>query len=238
MEFTWFAMDCNVFTNPKVLRFAAALKLDADAAVGKLGRLWAWAMLTGNEDGFIGFLPDEEIADIMRWKKKPALLTAALTECGLLEDGADGKVLHGWMELNGNFQSKKRRERERKTRGISAEFPRNFPADSAPTVPDLTVPDPFPSPSSKGKERARRAAPRFQKPTVEEIADYCLERGNHVDAQRFFDFYEAKGWRVGKNDMRDWKACVRTWEQRDGDRKPEQGGNVFAALALELEGEA
>lgn len=73
---------------------------------------------------------------------------------------------------------------------------------------------------------------------MEEIAAYCLERGNHVDARRFFDFYEAKGWQVGKNDMRDWKACVRTWEQRDGDRKPEQGGNVFAALALELEGEA
>lgn len=227
MEFTWFAMDCNVFTNPKVLRLAAALKLDVDAAVGKLGRLWAWAMLTGNEDGFIGFLPDDEVADIMRWKKKSAALIGAMIECGLLEDGEDGKVLHGWTDLNGNFQSKKRRERERKTRG-----------NSAPTVPDLTVPDPFPSPSSKGKRRAGRAAPRFQRPTVEEIAAYCLERENRVDAQRFFDFYEAKGWQVGKNGMQDWKACVRTWEQRDGDRKPPQSGNVFAALALELEDEA
>lgn len=234
MEFTWFAMDCNIFTNPKVLRLAAALKLDVDATVGKIGRLWAWAMLTGNEDGFIGFLPDEEIADIMRWKKKPAALVCALVECGLLDDGEDGKSLHDWTDLNGNFQSKKRRERERKARGASAEIPRKIQSDSAPTVPNLTVPNPLPSPSSKVKERAKRAAPRFQKPAVEEIAAYCLERGNGVDAQRFFDFYEAKGWKVGKNDMRDWKACVRTWEQRDGDRKPEQGGNVFAALAREL----
>lgn len=56
---------------------------------------------------------------------------------------------------------------------------------------------------------------RFSPPTVDEVADYCRERGNHVDPQRFVDFYTAKGWRVGQNPMRDWKAAVRTWEQRD-----------------------
>ena len=52
----------------------------------------------------------------------------------------------------------------------------------------------------------------FQKPTVEEINQYCTERNNKVDPQRFFDFYESKGWKVGKEPMKDWKACVRTWE--------------------------
>ena len=56
---------------------------------------------------------------------------------------------------------------------------------------------------------------RFTKPTVEEVAKYCKERNNRVDAQRFFDFYESKGWLVGKTPMKEWKACVRTWEQRD-----------------------
>jgi hypothetical protein len=54
---------------------------------------------------------------------------------------------------------------------------------------------------------------RFVPPTVEEIKEYCLERNNDVDANKFFDFYEAKGWMVGKNKMKDWKACVRTWEK-------------------------
>lgn len=54
---------------------------------------------------------------------------------------------------------------------------------------------------------------RFQKPTVEEIKGYCIERKNRVDPQNFYDFYEAKGWMVGKNHMKDWKACVRTWER-------------------------
>lgn len=56
---------------------------------------------------------------------------------------------------------------------------------------------------------------RFKKSTVEEIAAYCAERKNNVDPQAFFDFYESVGWRVGNKPMKDWKACVRTWEGRE-----------------------
>lgn len=55
---------------------------------------------------------------------------------------------------------------------------------------------------------------RFKKPTVEEVREYCKERHNNVNAQTFIDFYESKGWLVGKTPMKDWKACVRTWEKR------------------------
>lgn len=51
-------------------------------------------------------------------------------------------------------------------------------------------------------------------PTLEEIKDYCLERNNSVDAERFFDYYTANGWVQGKGKpIKDWKACVRTWER-------------------------
>ena len=53
-------------------------------------------------------------------------------------------------------------------------------------------------------------------PTVEMVRAYCLERGNNVDAEKFFDFYESKNWYVGKNKMKDWQAAVRTWEKQDG----------------------
>ena len=71
------------------------------------------------------------------------------------------------------------------------------------------------------KEKAAEAAPsplnlsRFRKPTVEAVAEYCRSRGNNVDAERFWNFYESQGWRVGKNPMKDWQAAVRTWEKRD-----------------------
>ena len=54
----------------------------------------------------------------------------------------------------------------------------------------------------------------FTKPTIDEIKEYCKERNNSVNADAFFDFYESKNWYVGKNKMQDWKAAIRTWEQR------------------------
>ena len=59
----------------------------------------------------------------------------------------------------------------------------------------------------------------FVKPSVEEIKDYCKERNNTVDCETFFDFYESKGWLVGKTKMKDWKAAVRNWERSDNTGK-------------------
>ena len=55
----------------------------------------------------------------------------------------------------------------------------------------------------------------FLKPTIIDIKKYCTERKNYVDAETFFDFYESKDWLIGKNKMKNWKACVRTWEKRN-----------------------
>lgn len=56
---------------------------------------------------------------------------------------------------------------------------------------------------------------RFVKPTVDQIREYCRERNNNVNPERFWDYYESKGWVVGKAPMKDWKATVRTWERSE-----------------------
>lgn len=57
---------------------------------------------------------------------------------------------------------------------------------------------------------------RFVKPTLEEIKAYCQERRNGISAERFFDYYESNGWKVGgKGAMKDWKAAVRNWEKNN-----------------------
>ena len=73
---------------------------------------------------------------------------------------------------------------------------------------------------------------RFTPPTVEEVAAYCEERHNGIDAQAFVDHYAASGWMRGKTPIRDWKACVRTWEQkRRGTPAVAMGGvNSFADI--------
>ena len=62
---------------------------------------------------------------------------------------------------------------------------------------------------------------RFVKPTVDEIRAYCAERKNNIDAQHFWDYYEARGWKVGgRSAMKDWRAAVRTWEKNNFQTSP------------------
>ena len=67
--------------------------------------------------------------------------------------------------------------------------------------------------SKEVKKEKNNNIKRFTPPTYEQVSTYCKERNNTVDAERFYDFYESKGWMVGKNKMKDWKAAVRNWER-------------------------
>lgn len=85
---------------------------------------------------------------------------------------------------------------------------------------------------SKPKKKDARVATRFTPPTVEEVQAYCFERRNSIDAQQFFDFYTSKGWKIGKNDMKDWRSAVRTWERREN-HTPPPGRKLTRAEELE-----
>lgn len=74
--------------------------------------------------------------------------------------------------------------------------------------------------SIREKENTPAKRKRFQPPSVSEVADYCRERGNTINAEQFVDFYEARGWKLGRQTMRDWKAAVRTWERREQPNTP------------------
>lgn len=75
--------------------------------------------------------------------------------------------------------------------------------------------NPIQSESESNPNVIRASASRFKPPTVEEVSEYCRERKNRVDPQRFVDYYTSNGWKVGRNTMKDWKAAVRTWEKND-----------------------
>ena len=67
---------------------------------------------------------------------------------------------------------------------------------------------------SKGESVRGEKAKRFYPPTLDEVKQYCEERNNNIDPMAFIDFYSSKGWMIGKNRMKDWKAAVRTWERK------------------------
>lgn len=61
---------------------------------------------------------------------------------------------------------------------------------------------------------------RFVPPSADDVGEYCKARGNSIDPDSFVDFYTARGWKVGTHTMKDWKACVRTWENRRKEQQP------------------
>ena len=72
------------------------------------------------------------------------------------------------------------------------------------------------SPPAKEKKKAPRKV--FVKPTPIEIQAYVDEHQLNVDVERFFDYYEGNGWKVGKNPMKDWKATARNWSRNNFDK--------------------
>lgn len=71
------------------------------------------------------------------------------------------------------------------------------------------------------KDKDKEKIKSFRPPTLDEVKKYCKERENNVDANRWHNFYSAKGWMIGKSKMKDWRAAVRTWEEKN------TTGNVY-----------
>lgn len=117
------------------------------------------------------------------------------------------------------------------------DIPRNVTCEHVKCTADSLIPDSLipdsdksmggtPIPPDEPKPEKPKSK-KFIPPTIEEIAAYCSERNNGIDPVKFFNHYEANGWMRGKNKIKDWKACVRTWEgnQRGQPRNSPSTGN-------------
>ncbi len=79
------------------------------------------------------------------------------------------------------------------------------------------------------KRREEKKSVAFAPPSLSEVSEYCKERNNGIEANNFIDFYSSKGWMIGKNKMKDWRACVRTWEGRNS---KESTNSIYSVLKI------
>lgn len=84
--------------------------------------------------------------------------------------------------------------------------------------------------NANDKEIGDKRTKRFIPPTINQVQDYCAEKGYDIDCERFVDFYESKGWMVGKNKMKDWKASVRTWTRSQRLEMTAKGGDRISEV--------
>jgi hypothetical protein len=167
----------------------------------------------------------EDIEIAADWSGHTGEFVSTLAEVRFLDGEQGAYKIHDWAEHNPYAANRPARVAQakaaanklwkKKRAACDEHAPSMLPAcdehDSAmpPSLP-LHSPPLHSPPGAKSKACARPA-----RPTLEEVAAYCRERGNQVDPQKFFDHYESNGWMVGRNPMKDWQAAVRTWETNE-----------------------
>lgn len=126
---------------------------------------------------------------------------------------------------------------QKSTVGHGESPPESNPIQSNPNTESEYESNPSVCTPAQARGDTQTTRKRFVKPTVDQVREYCHERKNSVDPEKFFDFYESKGWVVGKQPMKDWKACVRTWEKSNNNpvKPDEETSNPFLAMLRDME---
>ena len=137
-----------------------------------------------------------------------------------LFDEVEGLLVNNsWLsEINGIKEVSKKRSENAKSRWDNTKEPK--PTGLNPLNPDQNLDKNILNETKPNETKPKPKSKLFIKPTIDEIKDYCLERKNNVNAESFSNYYEARGWKLKGIQMKDWKACVRTWEGND--YKPKQ----------------
>ena len=218
----------QVIGHTKLKKLARKLNIPSYAALGILESLWHLTMREAPQ-GDIGKLSDEDIAVGIDWDGEDSALINALVECRWIDVSEEHRlVIHDWHEHADNSTKKNlsRNGQEFVTHGVEST---DMPED-VQTCPDKkSLPKPIPTlhitkpthnqdppetPPSADRDERKTI---FRKPTVIEVQEYMTTRGFPnplLIAENFVNHYQTKGWKVGGDPMKDWKACVRTWEAR------------------------
>lgn len=212
----WIESHEELADHYKTQQLAKQLQCSIFAAVGLLHLLWHYTLKVAWKDGNLEKLDAKAIARACWWDENPEVLFSALKDSGFI----DGAVIHDWKKYAKHIIYQ-RKYNERKRANLTAvkrlyKHKQNSHFTPA-TIPDLTVPN-------QTTVTAGACAPnRFTRPDISEVTAYAKSIGFEIDAERFVNFYESKGWLIGKSPMKSWKAAVRTW-RNNGYGKPVGNG--------------
>ena len=120
---------------------------------------------------------------------------------------------------NGGFQ-------EIETGGFETEKPPISESENGGFQEIETQTKPNKAKPNQARPNHSRSRAAFKPPSPTEVAEYVNEKGLDIDAEHFCDFYQSKGWKIGKDTMKDWRAAARNWARRDNPTP--KGGEDYA----------
>lgn len=237
-------IDIEYFDHRKTKRLI--LRFGEDAAIYPI-KIWSYAARHHPIDGLFSGYADEEIAAILSASSNAISILQALLDVAFLDRTPAGIAVHGWVERQGHIvayherakhAANKRWSKLRQNEGndatsIAISTPKHATSNALQEVSLVKSVEQVTQEESQSKI--------FVRPTLSEVAAYCLEIKTNFDPQAWMDHYTANGWRVGRNPMKNWKAAVRTWERnafgtqgqsRPKDENPQLNGNARAASQI------
>lgn len=247
MEIEWIKIRTNIFDHRKIKQIETLP--DGDAIIVIWLKMLCLAGATNN-DGLIYLTKDIPYTDEMlasEFHRPLALIRLALQtfeQLGMIERYDSVYAISNWEKYQSLEGAEKVREQTRKRVENWRERQKQIGNVTSNVTGNVTVTQKEKE-KEKEKERSKEKeiekekesfkkeinqersdekAKRFTPPTIEEVSSYIAEKGYSVDADRFIDFYESKGWMVGKNKMKDWKASVRTWQNSRKESSKNRGG--------------
>lgn len=147
--------------------------------------------------------------------------------CSIFRKDGQASVRSGLKELEENGYLVRKRERDSFGRVTNVSWTiYDYPQLENPSMDNPNL-DNLPQLNTKQlntKERntEREKRKRFSPPSVDEVREYCQQRGNAIDPEAFVAFYASKGWKVGSQSMKSWKDAVITWEKRSAQNAPKE----------------
>jgi len=196
----WLKIEKDTPEKPEVQVIAEILGITPEEVFGRCFKVWRW----GDSVTTNGYVQSVTLTTVDRLSGL-AGFGQALVEVGWLH------VRSGSLQIP-NFD--RHMGQSAKNRALTARRMARSRDDKCDA--DVTVKS---SPEKRREEKKKEGEPpkppveKFVPPTVDEVREYCRERGNAVEPSTFVDFYTSKGWKVGDQPMKDWRAAVRTWEK-------------------------
>jgi len=202
----WIESHTTMRTHKKLKPLCDLLGVSRPTAIGHLHLLWWWA-IENREDGDLSGLFDHDIAVACDWSGSPEVLIKALHDTGWLQNYR----IKDWEDYSHRLLHMRKSNRERQKRHRNEAVTRDVTGYVPPaTVPNLT------------KQYKERVA--FQAPTLETVLSEIPDR---TTAEEFHDYYQSKGWVVGRSPMKDWRAAARRWMRNKDGFKPKAKNDNF-----------
>ena len=205
----WIKSYQEIERHPKTIVLMKEMSWPLDVAISKLHRLWWWCADYAYDGDISKHDPDTIATAIGCADMKGDSLIAALIKAGFLDQEPNLR-LHDWWAHFGDFLKARFSRTPDKWKQVESRY--------VSGCHQVATRNPLNKGNKGNKEIERKkekGSSAFAPPTIDEVKAYCAERGNSVNPDKWISHYEANGWLVGRNKMRDWKAAIRTWEHSD-----------------------